>query len=372
MPVSKILKLDWFLLAFVALLLAISLLALYSISVAGKGEGANIFQRQIIFALIGIVIMFIFSSFNSHYFRLHSTKIYFITLAVLALLLIWGKIIRGTSGWIGFGSWHVQPVEIAKLSLIVFLASFISQKKNQMMASARLIISFFLTAVMIFFVLKQPDFGSAAVLAGIWLGIMLVSGINKKHFLLLVLASFIAVFSAWFFLADYQKARIINVIRPEIDPRGSGYNVIQSMVAMGSGGVLGKGIGHGSQSQLNFLPEKHTDFIFAVIVEESGLIGAVLILSLFAAFFYRLKKIADSSHDNFNYLLVAGIMMMFAIQIFINIGMNVGVVPVAGIPLPFLSYGGSSLVVSFASVGIALGIFRRRKNMLKSQITQSY
>lgn len=372
MFLSKALKFDWMLLACVALLSIVGVLALYSISVADNNGVADVFSKQLLFVGIGLSAMFLFSSFNCYYFRLHSTTIYFLTLLVLLIVLLFGSTIRGTSGWIGIGSFHVQPVELAKLSLIIFLASFISQKKYQLGAAMQLIVSFVLTSVMIFFVLKQPDVGSAVILAGIWMGIILVSGINKKHFIILILAGLAVFITAWFFLADYQKARIMNVINPGIDPQGSGYNVIQSMVAMGSGGVFGKGIGHGSQSQLNFLPERHTDFIFAVIVEESGLVGSLFVLFLYAGILYRMKNIAYFSRDNFSYLLIAGIMVMFALQLAINVGMNVGIVPVTGIPLPFLSYGGSSLVTSFIAVGIVLGIYRRGRTVLKSQVSQSY
>lgn len=372
MWLNRILKLDWLLVACVALLLFIGILALYSIAAADGNSTSNIFFKQLLFAGIGIAAMFFFASFDCYYFKLHSTTIYFLTLFVLGVVLLWGSTIRGTSGWIGIGAFHIQPVEAAKLSLIIFLASFVSQKKYQLGAALQLIVSLILALVMIVLVLRQPDVGSAVILAGIWLGIMLVSGINKKHFIILILTGLTVIVSAWFFLADYQKARIINVINPEIDPQGSGYNVIQSMVAMGSGGIFGKGIGHGSQSQLNFLPERHTDFIFAVIVEESGLVGSLFVLLLYLGILYRLKKIAYFSRDNFSYLLVAGIMIMFFLQLVINIGMNVGLVPVTGIPLPFLSYGGSSLLTSFSAVGIVLGIYLRGRNVLKSQVSQSY
>lgn len=370
---NKFLKLDWALLIVIFLLLAVGLLALYSISVATNIEGVtNIFLKQITFAILGVIMMSFFASFNYHYLRSYSTTIYFITLFILVLVLIWGSVVRGTSGWIGIGSFHIQPVEIAKLALIIFLASFISQKKLQLGETVRLIVSFILTVIMIFLVMKQPDVGSALILLGIWLGMMLISGINKKHLFFLILIGAILISVSWFFLANYQKTRILNVINYELDPRGSGYNVIQSMVSVGSGGIMGKGLGHGSQSQLNFLPEKHTDFIFAVIAEESGLLGSVFILLLYAILFYRIKRIADFAEDNFSYLLASGILIMFSLQIFINIGMNVGIVPVAGIPLPFLSYGGSSLVISFISLGILLNIYRRKKSISKSQEVDSY
>ncbi len=356
----------------ISLLLAVGLLALYSISVADTGGATSIFLKQITFAILGIIIMIFFASFNYHYLRSYSTTIYFVTLFILVLVLIWGSVVRGTSGWIEIGAFHIQPVEIAKLALIIFLASFISQKKSQLGGAVRLTASFILTVIMIFLVMKQPDVGSALILLGIWLGMMLMSGINKKHLFFLILIGAILVSASWFFLADYQKDRILNVVSPETDPKGSGYNVIQSMVSVGSGGIMGKGIGHGSQSQLNFLPEKHTDFIFAVIAEESGFLGSTFVLILYAILFYRIKKIAEFAEDNFSYLLASGILIMFSLQIFINIGMNIGIVPVAGIPLPFLSYGGSSLVTSFISLGILLNIYRRKKSILKSQVTHSY
>lgn len=369
---GKFLKFEWGLIVSVFLLLMVGLLALYSISVADGGNITDVFYKQLSFVFLGIVMMLIFASFNYNYLRSHSTAIYFVTLFVLFVVLVFGIVVRGTSGWIGVGQIHFQPVEFAKLALIIFLASFISQKKSQLGETVRLVASFILATIMIFLVLRQPDAGSAMILLGIWLGMILVSGINKKHFLFLVLGALFLVTTSWFLLADYQKDRIMTVISPELDPRGSGYNVIQSMISVGSGGMIGKGLGHGSQSQLNFLPEKHTDFIFAVITEESGLVGSFFILILYAGLFYRIKKIAEFAQDNFSYLLASGIMIMFALQTVINIGMNIGIVPVAGIPLPFLSYGGSSLIASFIALGILLNINRRKKGVLGSQVTHSY
>lgn len=359
---QKILKFDWILILVTLLLLGVSLIALYSISTAGESGSANVFSRQLLFALVGLAVMTIFIFVDYHYLGSYSTAIYFLTLFILVLVIILGSTIRGTAGWIGLGSFHIQPVEIAKLALIIFLASFISKKKTELGGVVRLVASFVLTGIMIFLVAKQPDFGSAMVLIGIWLGMMLFSGINKKHFIVLVLIGAVVSTAGWFFLADFQKNRILNLVNPEVDPRGSGYNALQSLIAVGSGGITGLGIGHGSQSQLNFLPEKHTDFIFAVITEELGLIGSILILILYAALFYRIKKIAVASPDNFGYLLSAGVMVMFFMQVVINIGMNIKLMPITGLPLPFLSYGGSSLITSFIALGIILNI-----NMKKSK-----
>ncbi len=366
---QKFFKIDWILTLAVLLLLGISLAVLYSISMAAQSqEFLGVFWRQAIFILIGIVVLIIFSMSSYQTLKFHSTTGYFLTLLILLGVLIFGRTIRGTAGWIGVGTFHIQPVEIAKLSLVIFLASFISQKKMELEETGRLIASLILSGVMIFLVVKQPDFGSAMVLIGIWLGTTLVSGISRKKIIIMILLGLLVSFGGWFKLQPYQKDRVLNLIHPEkIDPHGAGYNVIQSMIAVGSGGIAGKGIGHGSQSQLNFLPEKHTDFIFASIAEELGLLGSLLVIGLYLLIFYRMRVIALSAPDNFSYLVVVGIMSMFFVQILENIGMNIGIMPVTGIPLPLLSYGGSSLLVVLASIGILNNIHSHQESVVRGE-----
>ena len=353
----------------VLLLLGISLTVLYSISMAAQSqEFLGVFWRQAIFIFIGLAVMFFFSTVNYQSLKSQSTMIYFLTLLILLGVLMFGKSIRGTAGWIGFGAFHIQPVEVAKLSLIIFLASFISQKKMELGETGRLIASLVLAGTMIFLVVRQPDFGSAMVLLGIWLGMTLVAGISRKKIILMLLLGLTLAFGGWFRLQPYQKDRVLNLIHPEnIDPRGAGYNVIQSIIAVGSGGIAGKGIGHGSQSQLNFLPEKHTDFIFASIAEELGLFGSLLVIGLYLLMFYRMRIIASNAPDNFSYLVVVGIMLMFFVQILENIGMNIGIMPVTGIPLPLLSYGGSSLIVVLASIGILNNIHSHQESVVRGE-----
>jgi rod shape determining protein RodA len=364
--INKILKIDWILMLCTMLLLGIGLAVLYSISMATSSEGSlTVFWRQVIFAAIGFSAMIFFAATNYQNFKGQSTPIYFITLLILIGVLLFGRSVRGTAGWIGVGSFHIQPVEIAKLSLIIFLASFISQKKMELGETGRLVASLILSGVMILLVIKQPDFGSAMVLVGIWIGMTLVSGISAKKIIIIVSAGIIMSIAGWFQLQPYQKDRVLSLVKPGvIDPRGSGYNVIQSMIAVGSGGITGKGIGHGSQSQLNFLPEKHTDFIFASIAEELGLLGSLFVISLFGIMFYRMYIIAMSAPDNFGFLIVTGIMLMFFVQVWENIGMNIGIMPVTGIPLPLLSYGGSSLIVVMSSIGILSSINSRRETTI--------
>lgn len=357
-------KLDWVAVAVIALLLTIGLLTLYSISAANDTAGLGNFGKQLISVILGLGLFFFFAFYDYRALNSYSTKLYFVILIVLFLVALWGKTIRGTTGWLGLGSFHIQPVEIAKLVMIVFLASFLSKKKTHLSSPVRTIASIILVGVPALLILKQPDFGSAAVLVGIWAGMLLVSGINKKVFFILVLAGILLSSSGWFLLKDYQKERLQTFVSPHGDPQGSGYNVIQSIVAVGSGGFWGKGLGHGSQSQLNFLPEKHTDFIFAVFAEELGFFGSFAILFLFGVLIYRIRRAALLARDNFGYLMAVGVIIMLFLQILVNVGMNIGLAPVAGVPLPFLSYGGSSMVAVLASAGIVQSIYMRRLKTL--------
>lgn len=348
----------------VAFLIAISLLALYSVSFGSSAPDFTNFKKQLISVIIGFLMLMFFSYYDYRALNMHSTKLYFFSLLLLVLVIVFGTTVRGTTGWIGFGSFRIQPVEVTKIIMIIFLASFLSKKKTQLSIMVRIITSVILVFVPVFLILKQPDFGSAMIIVGSWAVMLSVSGISKKNLFILCLIGVMAATSSWFFLRPYQKERIENFVNPYNDPKGSGYNVIQSMVAVGSGGILGKGLGHGSQSQLNFLPEKHTDFIFAVVTEELGLLGAAIVFALFGVLFYRLKEIARLSNDNFGYLLAIGIISMLFLQMLVNIGMNIGIMPVAGVPLPFMSYGGSSLVMTLLSIGIIQSIYSHRVKSL--------
>ncbi|MDD2766140.1 MAG: rod shape-determining protein RodA [Candidatus Moranbacteria bacterium] len=351
-------KFDFVLIAVTLLLVAVSLLTLYSLSVTSD---ADYFTKQLIFSVIGFSVLSFVAFFDYRHIQKYSTLFYFGTLFVLSSVLILGTTVRGTAGWISFGIFQVQPVEFSKITLIIFLASFISKKKSELGEWARVIASLVLSAILIFLVLKQPDLGSSIVLASIWIGMILSSGLRMKHLIVLFVLGMMLIGGSWFALADYQKDRINNFIHPESDPKGSGYNVLQSIVAVGSGGLFGKGIGHGSQSQLNFLPEKHTDFIFAVIAEELGLIGSFFVISLYLVLLYRIKRIGDMASDNFGYLIAVGVLVMLFVQIVINIGMNIGLLPVTGLPAPLVSYGGSSLVTTLLALGLLLNIYQKRR-----------
>lgn len=360
----RALKLDWIMLITALLILGIGLAALYSVSFVENEFNSTYFLKQITAILIGLGLLIFFTFYDYRAFSFFSTKLYLLMVALLVLVAYFGIQFRGTTGWLGISGLNFQPVEITKLVMIIFLANFFSKKRNELGTWVRFFSSVVLLIFPLFLILRQPDFGSAAVIFGIWFGMLLASGISRKDLILFSLIVLVLILSSWFFLAAYQKDRIKNFINPYRDPKGSGYNVIQSMVAVGSGGIWGKGLGHGSQSQLNFLPEKHTDFIFAVIAEELGFFGSALVLGLFLFLLYRIKEVARFARDNVGYLLTMGILIMFALQIFVNIGMNLGVAPIAGVPLPLLSYGGSSIVIMLASLGILQSVYLRRLRSL--------
>ena len=359
-------RLDWVLLVIVALLLSLSLIMLFSISSAG---GTDYFTRQAVAVGLGLAILLFVATLDYKHIERYSTFIYFLTLAVLLTVLLFGVTVRGTAGWLSFGFFQVQPVELAKVTLIIFLASFISKKRSELGEWTRLIVSLFLTAAIIFLVLKQPDLGSSLVLMAIWGGMILASGIRMKQVIVLGTLAILLVTVGWMTLDQYQVDRIETFLNPELDPQGSGYNVLQAIVAVGSGGVTGKGLGNGSQSQLNFLPEKQTDFIFAVVAEELGLVGAILTIGIYAGMLYRIKRIGETARDNFGYLVAVGVFIMLFVQLLINLGMNVGLLPVTGIPAPLLSYGGSSLLSFFIALGLLQSIYQRKKGSMDYRIT---
>jgi rod shape determining protein RodA len=357
----NIFKIDWVLFTSVVLLLGLSLAILFPISYSGENASPDKdhFFRQIIFVGIALVIFWILSFFDYRSLKNYSALLFFLGIFLLLLVLIFGKVIRGTSGWIGFGGFHLQPVEPFKVIIAVALAKYFSVNSRTIKEPRHIFISFVPVLLSIVLILRQPDLGSALVVFAVWFGMLVIAGVKKKYlFILIIICTLVAALSWSYFLKDYQKERVMTLFNPQSDPMGSGYNVIQSTVAVGSGGIWGKGLGHGSQSQLNFLPEKHTDFIFAVVSEELGLGGATFVLALFSVIIFRLIKSAQNSRDNFGKLMASAVAIIVFVQIVINLGMNIGILPVAGIPLPLMSYGGSSLLSMLAALGIAENIYR--------------
>ncbi len=351
-------KLDWTLIIVVLLLVVIGLVSICSSSL-GRGDFLN-FKKQIIFLGIGFILMILLSFFDWRILRKDPYLIlilYFISLIALAGLYFFAPEIRGVKSWYKIGEISLDPIEFTKIILIILLAKYFSMRHIEMYRLRHIFLSgiYVLLPVALFFF--QPDLGSVLILIAIWIGILIISGIKIRHFLILALCGLLILVVAWMFLLkDYQKQRIISFIDPQIDPQGISWSVNQSKIAIGSGGLFGKGFNQGPQIRYGFLPETQTDFIFAAIAEEFGLIGIGILLSLFSFLIWRVIKIAISASSNFPRLFATGFAILIFCQVFINVGMNLGVLPIIGIPLPLVSYGGSSLVAIFVALGILQSI----------------
>lgn len=350
-------RLDWLLMGAVFLLMGIGLMSLSSLS--GVSQFA-FFQRQLIWAGIGVMALLAASLLDFRLFRTQSVAVlllYLVSMVLLVLVLVVGAHIRGIKAWFEVGGVAVQPVELAKLALVILLAKFFSKRHIEIYRVRHLLVSGVYLALPASLVLLQPDLGSAIVLIAIWLAVVLFSGMKLRHFFFLVMLGAIGMFVAWQFgLAPYQKARLVSFIDPWRDPQGAGYQMIQSMIAVGSGKIWGKGLGYGSQSHLHFLPEPQTDFIFAAYAEEWGFVGIIILLGLFGVVLWRIIRIGILASDNFSRLYTLGFAALIFTQTFIHIGMNMGVLPITGITLPFVSYGGSSLVTLMIGIGIVQNI----------------
>ena len=369
--IRKFFAFDFVLFFAVLLLVIFGIVALWSVFFYNDSANSVIFVRHVVYAIIGIGALVVLGLIDYNILRAYSTFLYFFSAGLLLVTLVFGTTFRGTSGWLNLGVAYFQPVELIKIFVIIFLAHFISKKRGELGEVTTIIASFVLVSIIALLVLKQPDLGSALVILGIWFVMIFVSGIKKRYLASFVIIGIVCSIVAWSLFAPYQRARIINFLHPELDPQGSGYNVIQSMIAVGNGGVIGQGFGFGSQSQLNFLPEKHTDFIFATIAESVGFVGVLVLFGLFSVLFTRFYFIAKQSRDTFGYFLVVGVMALFFIHFTVNVGMNVGLMPVTGIPLPLISYGGSSLLSVMIACGIVMSVYLRREVTMKNYI-ESY
>jgi rod shape determining protein RodA len=283
-------------------------------------------------------------------------------ISLIAVKII-GHSALGATRWINLGFFQFQPSEFAKIILIIVLAKYFSDHYDQMDRPRYLLISLGYALVPIALVLTQPDLGTALVLGVIWLVMAVVSRVRLVHLGAMVLAGLAAIPLVVPHLKPYQRARIETFLNPTADPLHSGYNVVQSTIAVGSGQVFGRGLAAGSQSQLNFLPSQHTDFIFAVLGEKMGFIGGMLVILLFTALLLRAIVIAARASDRFGLLLATGVTAMLLFHVFVNIGMNIGLLPVTGIPLPFISYGGTSLLVSMLALGLLESVAVRRRKI---------
>ncbi len=356
---EKIIKhIDWLLIFFILPITFFGLLTMRNFS---DPSGGDFFPKQILWLGISLIVFFAFSFIDFRFLK--QTKVIiiaylFFTFLLLVLFLL-GKVTNGAQSWFDFGLFSFQPVDMMKLALIILLAKYFSRRHVEIKNIKHVLISGLYAIVPFLLVFLQPDFGSAMVIFFIWFGMVLVSGISKTHLIFVIISGVLVFLALWLFVfAPYQKDRIKTFIDPLSNIHGAGYNVFQSTIAVGSGQVVGKGVGFGSQSRLSFLPEPETDFIFAAFSEEWGFIGSFILLILFILVIWRILYGAYLGSTNFETLYALGFCIFLISHIVVNVGMNLGIFPVTGIPLPFMSYGGSHLLTEFMGLGILMSMRR--------------
>lgn len=363
-------SIDW-----MSLLFALPITIAGLVTMQSYGGGSVFFDHQMAWLAISLMVFFLFALMDVSIFKktrvLISLFLFFIGLLLLVFLI--GHTANGAKSWFSLGGFSVQPSDFIKLILILLLAKYFSRRHIAIGQVKHLLISGAYAMIPFFLVFLEPDFGTAMIIGLIWLGMALVAGIRKTHLFILFGMGILAFVFLWSFVfVPYQKARITNFLHPLTDIHGTGYNAHQAVIAVGSGGLLGKGVGYGTQSRLRFLPEYQTDFIFAAFAEEWGFVGAMLLLLLFGLLLWRMLSIALHGESNFEMLFAAGVMILFISQILINMGMNMGILPVTGITLPLMSYGGSHLIMEFGALGILSSMRRNTHHAHPEDLTKEF
>ncbi len=343
-------SINWPILLSVTVLLSISVLVIYS-------SAPNLAFQQLLFAIVGIILFFFLSNLDYHFLKEFSKPTYFLIIFLLVVVLLLGFETRGSLRWIPLGPINIQPSEFAKPVVIIFLATYWLSSNYSWVSITKGLLWFL---PVIFLVFKQPDLGTTITIVSIWFGMFFASRVSPKKIIAIILAIALTLPLVWFTLKDYQKQRITSFMSPTSDPLGVGYNLIQSTIAVGSGKLTGRGLGYGTQSRLQFLPEYRTDFIFATIGEEFGFLGSGLILVIYVYLISYCLRVAAKA-DYFGSLIVTGVAVMIFFQAAVNIGMNIGILPITGITLPLISYGGSSLLSILISLGIVASVARRQQ-----------
>ena len=350
------LHIDTFLLSSLTLLIALGLFILYSAS----NQDTDMLVRQVIRFLLAFLIMFGLAQIPPQKYRHFAPWLFSITVILLICVLIMGHIGKGAQRWLSLGLFRFQPSEVMKIVLPMTIAWFFHTQPLPP-PKISLAIASVLILVPVLLIAKQPDLGTALLIGASGMCVILLAGISWRLLMMLALLMISVVPFAWHMMHDYQRERVLTFLNPERDPLGSGYHIIQSKIAIGSGGLFGKGWLHGTQSHLQFLPEHATDFIFAVCGEEFGLIGGLLLLVIYLVIIGRGLYISSQAQDTFSRLLAGSLILTFFVSIFINIGMVTGILPVVGVPLPLISFGGTSVVTVLASFGILMSIQTHRK-----------
>lgn len=356
-----------------AIALALSFLGVLTMHPFGGEE--SLAPRQLMWIGLGTFVYILCAIADMHVIRRTPVIVvgYIGAVGLLIALLMFAPSVQGAQSWFSFGAFSFQPADVAKLVLIAFFAKYFSRRHIEIQQIRHLVLASVYALGIIGLILIQPDLGTAAILCAVCFGMVLVSGISKKHLLVVAVLGVVVTSGLWFFgLQDYQRTRIVSFLNPAADIRGAGYNAYQAVVAAGSGEWLGKGIGYGTQSKLRFLPEYETDFIFAAFAEEWGFVGVVLVLILYGLLLSQLLSIARRSATNFDALFTIGVALLFFAHVFIHVGINIGLLPVTGTTIPFISYGGSHLLVEFAALGIVASLARHGRSAPREQLAQEY
>lgn len=340
-------------------ILLFSVVNMYGIA----GAGSPFFNKQVVFAVLGVVLMTVFSFFNYRYLKNYSLPVLLLYGLAVALLTIPFVLpaIRGVKSWITFAGFTFEPAELGKLILIILLAKYFSQRHVHIRQLRYVVVSGIYLLIPLLIIIAQPDLGSSIIYVCIWIGMLLAAGISKRHLFLIFICGLMAAYIGWLFiLKPYQKTRLISFLNPYRDPRGAGYNVIQSKIAIGSGYLWGDGLSKGSQTKLGYLPESHNDFVIAATAEQFGLIGVAAVFGAIMFVLTRILAIGQRANTNFGKLFCIGFTLMIFAHAFISAGVAIGLVPVTGIPFPLISYGGSNLLLLMIGLGITQSIRRYR------------
>jgi rod shape determining protein RodA len=349
---------DFFLFGNCLVLAMLGVIGVYS---AGLHGATSIgFTRQLTWVALGVLLSLVVFSIDYRFLVDHAFLLYAASILVLIGILVFGTEINGSKSWVSIGGIGFQPSEMVKVVTILTLARYLSAISDKYLRHRQFLILAGITLAPVVLITMQGDLGTALMYFPILLGLMLVAGLKMRFLVAVLLIGLCVAPMSWFFLKDYQKQRVLVTLDPSLDPQGIGYQTRQSQIAIGSGGITGKGLGNGMQSQMGFVPEVHTDFIFSLLAEETGLLGSLFILLLYLALLIRLFKVAESARDRTGILIVAGVMFLIFFHVVINIGMTLGILPPIGIPLPLLSYGGSSTITTFLALGLALSVHYRR------------
>jgi len=359
-----------------ALSAAIIIVILGLVTMNNFGDVANsFFNKQLVWLGVSIFALFSISFIDVRFLRRTSVIIwiYMITVAILVSLFVFGSVFQGSQSWFNLGFFAFQPAELSKLVLVLLLAKYFSKRHVEIKQIRHIIVSGIYAGILFLLIMMQPDFGSALIIFSIWFGMVLFSGLSKRHFISLFASGVVVFIILWSSVfADYQKDRILTFLNPLQDLQGAGYNAYQSTVSVGSGMMWGKGVGQGTQSRLLFLPEYQTDFVFAAYAEEWGFMGSILLFILYLLLIFRILKIAIHGESNFEILYSIGFSILIMTHVIIHTGINVGLLPVTGITIPFMSYGGTNLLILFSGLGILFAMRKYERPVHRDYISNEF